>query len=328
MPRQERLDQIKISDRMFIFRPCVGENKYPGVINGLMQALPKLGVEPVTSDEQTCCGGFLTFTNVAEPTSTMPAVARNVAIAEEMGLDTITMCNGCYTFLTEFTHFMDQRPPVKKVVNTILSMIGREYKGTQSIYHVVEVLYKMKDRIAERVVRPLEGMKLATHYGCHYLNGFKNEAIDDAFMPTVLEETITACGGTPVAYEAQRDCCGTGLTQVILHKEELSLPHCQRKFESLNEAEPDAVVVQCPYCLAQLDRMQHKLTGRKVANYKVPVIHVNQLVALALGVEVEKLGFGAHAVSFERFVKKLPPVSADSRQPTADSKEKVEVAVG
>ncbi len=328
MPRQERLDQVRISDRMYVFKPCVGENKYPGIINAAMHALPRLGVEPVTSDEQTCCGGFLTFTNVAEPTSTMPAVARNVAIAEELGLDTITMCNGCYTFLTEFTHFMDQRPPVKKVVNTILSMIGREYKGTQRIFHIIEVFTKLRDRIAERTVRPLEGMRFATHYGCHYLNGFKNEAIDDAFMPTVLEDIITAAGGTPVAYEAQRDCCGTGLTQVILHKEQLSLPHCQRKFDSLNEAGPDAVVVQCPYCLAQLDRMQHKFNDRGLARYHVPVLHVTQLVALALGVDPGKLGFGAHAIGFERFLAKLAPVSADRRPLTADSKETRGVAVG
>jgi len=238
-----------------------------------------------------------------------------------MGLDIVTMCNGCYTFLTEFTHFMDQRPPVKKVVNTILSMIGREYQGSQSIYHAIEVFYKLKDEIAERVERPLAGLKFATHYGCHYLNGFKNEAVDDAFMPTVLEEIIRACGGEVQEYEAARDCCGTGLTQVILHKEEMSLPHCQRKFDSLNEAGPDAVVVICPYCLAQLDRMQHKLAHREVSDYKVPVLHVSQLVALALGVDVDKLGFGAHAISFERFLKKLPPLKAVSP-------EKKEVAVG
>lgn len=315
MPRQERLDQIKIADRMFLFRPCVGENKYPGMISAMLDVMPKLDIEPVVSDEQTCCGGFLTFTNVAEPTSTMPAVARNVAIAEEQGLDVVTMCNGCYTFLTEFTHFMDQRPPVKKVVNTILSMIGRDYKGSQSIYHTIEVFYKLKDLIASRVERPLKGLRFSVHYGCHYLNGFKNEAVDDAFMPTVLEEIIRACGGEVQDYSASRDCCGTGLTQVILHKEEMSLPHCERKFDSLNEGEPDAVVVICPYCLAQLDRMQHKLTYRKVGEYKVPVLHVSQLVALALGVDVERLGFGAHAISFERFLEKLPPISADSPEP-------------
>jgi len=305
MPRQALIDKVKVSDRMFLFKPCVGSNKYPGLITSAIEVFKKLDVELVTSDEQTCCGGFLTFTNVAEPTSTMPAVARNLALVEELDLDTVTLCNGCHTFLTEFSHFMNDRPPVKKVVNVILSMIGREYKGSKQVYHGLEVIYKLKQRIRERVVKPLAGMRFATHYGCHYLNGFKNTAIDDANMPTVIEEIIDACGGEIATYDENRTCCGTGLTQVILNKEELSLPHTKMKFDNLKESKPDAVVVVCPYCLSQLDRMQHKLTSRKAGEYHTPVMHLVQFLGLALGVDIEKLGFDAHAVSFRPFLEKL-----------------------
>jgi heterodisulfide reductase subunit B len=273
----------------------------------------KLGIELVTSDDQTCCGGFLTFTNVAKPTSTMPAVARNLAVAEELGLDTLTLCNGCHTFLTEFSHFMNDRPPVKKVVNVILSMIGREYKGSQDVYHGIEIIYKLKNRIKESIERPLTGLRFSTHYGCHYLNGFKKTAIDDAHMPTVIEELIEIVGGEIVDYPENRSCCGTGLTQIIINKEELSLPHTKVKLDNLNKNDPDAVVVICPYCLSQIDRMQNKFNHRKIGKYKVPVIHLVQLIALALGADVEKLGFDAHAISFGRFKKKLEQISHEVR---------------
>lgn len=305
MPRAKVLDKIPVPEKMLLFRPCVGSNKYPGMITAALEALPKLGIDLEVSDEQTCCGGFLTFTNVALPTSTMPAVARNMAIAEEAGLDVLALCNGCYTFLTEFSHFMNDRPPVKQVVNTILSMIGRQYEGSQEIYHSLEILYKIKDRISEAVVRPLTGLRLATHYGCHYLNGFKNTAIDDPHMPTALEEIIETVGAEVAEYGENRTCCGTGLTQIILNKEKLSLPHTKTKLDSLDEARPDAVVVICPYCLSQLDRMQQKFNHRKIGAYQVPVIHLVQLVALALGVEPVKLGFEAHAIGFEKFMAKL-----------------------
>lgn len=305
MPRKEILEKTRISDRMFLFQPCVGSNKYPGLITSSIEFFHRLGIELVTSDDQTCCGGFLTFTNVAQPTSTMPAVARNIAVAEEMNLDILTLCNGCHTFLTEFSHFMNDRPPVKNVVNTILSMIGREYKGSQDIYHSLEIIYKLKDRIKEKVTRPLTGMKFATHYGCHYLNGFKKTALDDAHMPTILEEVIEAMGGEIAEYGENRTCCGTGLTQIIINKEELSLPHTKMKLDNLNAAEPDAVVVVCPYCLAQVDRMQQKLNSRGAGKYKVPVVHLVQLIALALGVEEVKLGLDAHAISLSRFLKKF-----------------------
>ena len=308
MPRNEILDKMEIKDKLFLFRPCVGSNKYPGMVVAAEETFPRLGIKIETSDDQACCAGFLTFTNVAQPTSTMPAVARNLAIAEEMDLDIVALCNGCYTFLTEFSHFMNDRPPVKKVVNVILSMIGREYKGSHNIFHAFEVFYKLRDRIRENLKVPLKGLKLAIHYGCHYLNGFKNTAIDDAFMPTGLEEIIKIVGAEPIEYEENRTCCGTGLTQIILNKEKLSLPHTKVKLDSLHEVVPDAVVVICPYCLAQLDRMQQKLNYRKIGKYKVPVLHITQLLGLALGVEVNKLGFGAHAISFKNFLNKFESI--------------------
>lgn len=305
MPRQEIIDKVRVSERMFLFRPCVGSNKYPGIISSAEEAFPRLGIELVTSDDQACCGGFLTFTNVAQPTSTMPAVARNIALAEEMDLDIVTLCNGCFTFLSEFSHFMNDRPAVKDVVNVILSMIGREYKGNHTIYQAFEIVYKLKDRLKARVVRSLTGLRFATHYGCHYLNGFKKTAIDDAFMPTGMEEIVEVVGGECVGYHESRSCCGTGLTQIILNKEELSLPHTKLKLDSIKDAAPDAVVVMCPYCLAQLDRMQQKFNHRGIGSYHVPVLHLTQLIGLALGVEVNKLGFDAHAIGFKRFIEKL-----------------------
>jgi heterodisulfide reductase subunit B len=310
MPRQEVLEKTRVSDRMFLFQPCVGSNKYPGLITASIEFFSKLGIELVTSDDQTCCGGFLTFTNVAQPTSTMPAVARNIAVAEEMGLDILTLCNGCHTFLTEFSHFMNDRPPVKNVVNVILSMIGREYKGSQDIYHSLEIIYKVKEKIRKNVTRPLSGMKFATHYGCHYLNGFKKTALDDPHMPTIMEELIEVMGGGITEYGENRTCCGTGLTQIIINKEALSLPHTKMKLDNLNAAEPDAVVVVCPYCLAQIDRMQQKLNYRGSGKYKVPVIHLVQLIGLALGVDIVKLGFDAHTISFENFLKKFDSIQA------------------
>ena len=295
MPRSEILDRIPVPERLFLFRSCVSSNKYPGLEAATVEVMKILGVELVESDDQTCCGGFLTFTNVAEVTATMPAVARNLSLAEERGLDTLAVCNGCHTFLTEFGHFLNERPAVMETVNMMLRMTGHEYRGTTHVWHVAEMLYRLKDRIAANVKRPL-GLRVATHYGCHYLNGFKATAIDDYNEPTFMQDLIEIMGGTPVYYEEQRTCCGTGLTQIITHKEELALPHTKRKLDSLNAARPDVVAVICPYCLSQLDRMQHKLRERGVGRYSVPVISLSQLVGLALDIPERLLGLEAHAI--------------------------------
>jgi heterodisulfide reductase subunit B len=305
MPRQEVLDRIPVDDNYFLFRSCVASNKYPGMETSTKEVFDRLGIELTESDDQTCCGGFITFTSVAEVTATMPAVARNLSIPEKHGLNTLTMCNGCYTFLTEFGHFLDHNPPIKDKVNEMLGMMGREYKGETQVLHMIEVLPKLVERIKEQVVRPLTGLNLATHYGCHYLYGFKHDAVDDPFMPTVMEDIIEAVGANPTSYPEERTCCGSGLTQVVIHKEEMSLPHMQKKFDSLKEAGVDGLVVVCPYCLTILDRGQAKLNDRAITDYDVPVLYINQLIGLALGVDPVRLGLDAHLMPVRRLLEKL-----------------------
>jgi heterodisulfide reductase subunit B len=315
MPRQEVLDRIPVDDEYFLFRSCVSSNKYPGMETATKEVFDKIGVGLRESDDQTCCGGFITFTSVAEVTATMPAVARNLSIPDKEGLNTLTMCNGCYTFLTEFGHFLQHNPPILGKVNEMLGMMGREYTGESQVLHMIEVLPKFIDRIREHVVRPLTGLKVATHYGCHYLYGFKKDAVDDPFLPTVMEGIIEAIGATPTSYPEERTCCGSGLTQVVIHKEEMSLPHMKKKFDSLKEAEVDVLGVVCPYCLTILDRGQAKIVDRGISDYNVPVLYITQLIGLAMGIDPVRLGIDAHlmpATDLLAKIDKLPFVEKGS----------------
>jgi heterodisulfide reductase subunit B len=305
MPRPEVMAKIPIDEKYFLFRSCVSSSKYPGMEASTKAVFSKLGIELQETDDQSCCGGFLTFTSIAEVTATMPAVARNLSIPDQEGLNTLTMCNGCHTFLTEFGHFLQHHEPIKEKVNEMLGMIGREYTGQSQVLHMLEVIYMLKDRIKEHITRPLTGLRLATHYGCHYLYGFKKDAIDDPFMPTALEELIEICGATPVDYPEARTCCGSGLTQIIIYKEDTSLPHLKRKLDSMKEADVDGVINVCPYCMTMLDRGQFKMEERGIETFETPVLYVNQLIGLAMGIDPVQLGFEAHLTPVTRLLKKL-----------------------
>ena len=323
MPRAEVMAKVPIDEKYFLFRSCVASSKYPGMETSTKEVFSRLGIGLKESDDQTCCGGFLTFTSIAEVTATMPAVARNLSIPDADGLNTLTMCNGCHTFLTEFGHFLKDNQPIREKVNEMLAMVGREYTGQSQVMHMLEAVYMQKDRIAEHITRPLKGLRLATHYGCHYLYGFKKDAIDDPFTPTVLEELIDVCGGTNVDYPEARTCCGSGLTQVIIYKEETSLPHLKRKLDSMKEAAVDAVVTVCPYCMTILDRGQFKMEERGMGEYRVPVIYVNQLIGLAMGVDPVRLGFDAHLTPVQPMVDKLEKLE---KQEKPEKQEKLEGA--
>ncbi|MHB8172198.1 MAG: CoB--CoM heterodisulfide reductase iron-sulfur subunit B family protein [Thermincolia bacterium] len=306
--QEKNLAKVPVPEKMFMFKSCVASNKYPGLETCGTDVLNILGVETVESDEQTCCGGFVTFANVAAPTASMPAVARNLSIAEGFNLDTCVVCNGCWTFLNEFGHFMNGSEEVKKSVNMMMGMLGREYKGNHHVFHIAEMIYRLKDRIPGKIKRPLTGLKIATHYGCHYLGGGKYHAIDDAQAPTFIEELIEMMGGTVVEYTANRECCGTGFTQIINGKD-LSLAHTEMKLDSVKEAQPDLLIAMCPYCLSQLDRVQQQLNYRRSRDYQIATIHLGQLVGLVLGVPKNRLAFDAHISgqeSLQRVLAKYP----------------------
>lgn len=303
MIREEIAANIPVENTYFLFRSCVASNKYPGIELATKELFRTLDTDLVESDDQTCCGGFVAFTSLTDIPASIPAVARNLSIPEELGLHTLTLCNGCYTFLMEFSHFLDHNSEIREDVNTVLSGIDRVYQGKTRVLHLLEVLYTLRDKIKKQeIVRPLTGLKFATHYGCHYLFGFKDTAIDDPFQPSLIEDIIEELGGEIVEYTEARSCCGTGLTQVIIQKEEIALPHTKRKLDSLKEGQPDAVVVVCPYCMCQLDRMQLKFNTREIGDYHIPVLYLTQLIAYALGVDVEKLGFGAHCIACTPFL--------------------------
>jgi heterodisulfide reductase subunit B len=54
-----------------------------------------------------------------------------------------------------------------------------------------------------------------------------------------------------------------------------------------------------------LDREQPHLAKRYGGNFSIPVIDLSQLIALAIGVPLEKLGFEANTVSLAGVLKKL-----------------------
>lgn len=61
----------------------------------------------------------------------------------------------------------------------------------------------------------------------------------------------------------------------------------------------------CPLCHLNLDSRQpevEKVIGQKLG---LPVLHLPQLVALAVGIEPEKLGLDRHVVSTKSVLEKL-----------------------
>lgn len=285
-----------IPEKLFLFRSCTGSMEYPGTEQAVKFVLEKLGVEVVMDADQTCCSGYILTCSGYTPEASLAVTARNLALVEQKyNLDTYCFCNGCFGYLKELSHLLNHVPVIKEQSNQLIGQWGYNYQGKTNIYHVQELYYRFLDKIKAQVVRPLNGLRVGVHYGCHYL-AQQYGILDDGDLPTFHEEIIQALGGTPVFYKERRMCCGYAVGRGFTHKESVVQPHLGRKFDSAKEEGVQLMTTVCPGCNTALDREQPQLAKRGFGPYDIPVIDLAQLIALALGAPVAKLGFNANTV--------------------------------
>ena len=294
----------EVPEQIFLFRSCTGSMEYPGTENAIKEVMKSLGIEIVMDPDQTCCSGYLLTCSAYKPEFSLAVTARNLSIVERHGLDTYMFCNGCMGYNLELAHIMHEHPEYKQMANDVIAKQGYHYEGKTEIHHVQELWYRLKDEIAARVVHPLNGLRVAVHYGCHYL-AIQYNILDDAGYPTFHEEIIEALGGTPVYYKERQMCCGYSVGRGFTHKETLVQPHLYKKFKSAKEAGVELMTTCCPGCNTALDREQPNLTKRYEEEFAIPVIDIGQLIGLAMGVPLEKLGFDANTIRMDGVLKKL-----------------------
>ena len=153
------------------FWGCMIPLKYPQMESAVRISMKKLGVELVDDERFSCCPDPIYF-KARDKMKWLTIAARNLAVAEETGFDIITMCSGCISTLKEAQHTLDEDPAVKDEVNRRLKKINKEYKGKIKVRHAVVMIRDDlgMDVVEKSVKRPLDGITVAIHYGCHILS--------------------------------------------------------------------------------------------------------------------------------------------------------------
>jgi len=297
------------------FFGCVIPNRYPGVEYAVRWVTGKEGFNLDVSDqpEFSCCPVPGIFYSTDKDTWLLLA-ARNLVLAQDERRELLTVCNGCLASLLKATEYLKD-PKNMGRVNRVLAQIGKKYTGIPQkaaegkrrivepvkVRHYVEVMTRdvgLK-AIKAKVQHPLKNVKVAVHYGCHYLRPTEHATFDDPNDPVMIDSIVEACGATSVDYEDKLDCCGAG-GGVRSHVVELANALTQDKCKNMAAAEADCIVTGCPFCLLQFDNAQ-----KSFATEGIPVMHVSQLQALAMGIDPISLGFDTHNVSAHSFLRKI-----------------------
>jgi succinate dehydrogenase cytochrome b subunit len=264
---------------------------------------PKVGYELVELESVTCCGAG--DIHEAEPDYYLHLNARILAYAEETGCDTLmTVCNVCTLNLRQANHQLQNDTALRERVNDNLVAVGApRYDGTVDVLHFLWLVAgESFDALAKVAHKGLRGLKIAPFYGCQILRPSKLLGFDDPDRPDSLERIITACGGDPVDYPAKVKCCGFPIIQA---REDTALAELIQPIEQAMEAGADAIVTPCPLCHLSLDAWQSKLRKQTGKDFKMPILHLSQLIGVAAGLEDSELKFRRHVVSVQPVLEKL-----------------------
>ncbi len=273
-----------------LFLGCNIPFKAPDIEQSIRQVFPALGVELADLTGASCCPAWGTAPSFDKGTWCALS-CRNMAIAEEMGVDIMTGCNSCFGILSEAKHFMHD-PETAEEANSLLEQAGRTYAGTSDIYHAVHVLHN--DITPEKITSSLkfkqDGLTVATQVGCHIL--WPTEAMhikeENPFFPRMLSNLVEATGAKAPHYSRVEACCGMGgMRTTSLDK---SMKILAAKLRSMKEEiDPDCIVTSCSSCYMQFDQSQKILREKGEIDFEIPVLYYTQFLALAMGFDAKQV---------------------------------------
>jgi heterodisulfide reductase subunit B/ferredoxin len=272
-----------------VFWGCTIAHTLPYLIKTSNAVLDGISVKTREIDGWSCCPDPVSAKAYSHDAA-LALSARNMALA---GKHMVVACSGCFNTFEKARKELEY-PEASERVNRILPE-GEKYLSSVKVEHIHQVLYNNIKLIQGKVKKPLKGIKVAVHYGCHALwpQAVKSDNPD---QPTSLDELVKSLGATSAGYPGKYDCCGVPIAA-------FNIAESDRLLESklVNaKANADCIVTPCPTCFLQFDRL-----SKEMKNNALPVFYVTELIGLGFGMTPEELSLNMHATSVQPVLDKL-----------------------
>ena len=285
-----------------LYPGCAAKGACPELYQSTMHVAKRLGIEVVELLDAACCGaGVITE---SDPDLALAINARTFAQAEKLGLNIMTICGTCQGVMAAANHRLKTEEGLLDRINAVLAPEGVRYDGRIEVKHFLWIVVGEIgiETLQQTVTRPLENLRIAPFYGCYILRPSKYLGFDDPENPVSLEKVISALSAKPVDYEGKTKCCGFPL---VLEKEPIAIGMVGANLKEAKDELADALVTPCPLCHMNLDIYQGRAEDKIGERLNLPILHLPQLIGLAMGFTPKELGMPRHLVSTDKVVEKI-----------------------
>jgi len=262
----------------------------------------KLGIELIDIEDFICCGFPV---KASDRRSSEIMAAYNLCKAQERNLDLLTLCSSCASALTEVAHHLSEKGPERDEVNEHLSSAGLQYSGKVRVRHLARVLFQDigADEIRGHFERDLSDLRVAIHYGCHYLKPSEiYDGSDEVKNPKSIDKLLALTGANVLYYPDKKRCCGGPVLPV---DEKVALSVTKEKLDAIAKTDANCICLVCPFCAVMYDGNQKSIEAEYETNYNLPVLYLTQILGMAMGFDRKGLGLNMNVVKTKKLLSKF-----------------------
>ncbi len=225
----------------------------------------RLGIGLTEIEDWNCCGATSYIS--MNKTAAYAISARNLAYAEKMGMNVCAPCSSCYTILSKVNRHMRWGDKHKNEINEALSAAGLSYAAKLEVLHPLDIIVNFYgiERVVERMVRSLDGLKIAPYYGCQIVRPMGR--FDDREDPQPLDNLFGAIGGAMVPFPAKVRCCGGMLMTTY---EDVALKLNRDILTAAAENGAEVLITTCPMCQINLEAYQTRINDTFGTAFRSP----------------------------------------------------------
>ncbi|MGD0744995.1 MAG: CoB--CoM heterodisulfide reductase iron-sulfur subunit B family protein [Verrucomicrobiota bacterium] len=278
---------------------CSAESTARDMNQSARAVVRALGIDFEEPKGWTCCGATAGHQTDRLLAAALPAA--NLAKVQDMKLDMVVDCAACYNRMKVANHEISAHSEIRQGVRNALD---RDYDGSVKVRHLVEVLLEDVGlpTITKSLKHSLNGLKVASYYGCLLVRPPGVVKFDDPENPKSLDRLVTAMGGQSLDWPCKVECCGGGLA---LSRTDVVVRLTESILDMAVQAGADCIAVSCPMCQMNLDLRQSDINKQSGQKYQMPIVYITQLLGLCLGFGPGDLGFEKLMVPATNVLRKV-----------------------